>query len=351
MRWSVLWGFFLKELQQTLRDRRIAFVVFAAPLIQIVVYGYVISTEVHEIRIGIPPEPLTAEQRTFLRHLTASGDFVVAATGLPLELMQRNQVHLFLEFSPDFARTHRVLVLLDGTEALRSQTALRRLGEFVAWQQGIDPPFRIRVLYNPRLRSRVYMLPGVLAMVLIILVLVTTSVAVVREREHGTLEQILVSPITSWEFILGKVLPYLTLALLEAVLVMLVAHFWFGMEIHRLPFVSLATLIFLLSIVSIALISSVLSDTQAQTMMTGILLVLPLILLSGLFFPLSSMPPMFQGFALACNPVTHFLIIVRSAFIKQATGQDLLPNFLALSTLSLTLTLLAILLFRRRYLS
>ncbi len=350
MRWSVLWGFFLKELQQTLRDRRIAFVVFAAPLIQIVVYGYVISTEVRQLRIGVPERPLTAEQRALLRHLTASGSFVLAARGDPLDLMQRNRVQVFLEFSRNFPRDGRMLALLDGTEALRSQTALRRLMEFAAWYNDLSPPIQTRVLYNPRLKSRIYMLPGVLAMILIILVIVTTSVAVVRERENGTLEQILVSPITSWEFILGKVFPYLTLAFLEATAVLLVAHFWFGMAVHRLPFVALSSAIFLLAIVSLALIASVLSDTQAQTMMTGILLVLPLIMLSGLFFPIASMPPGFQRLA-QVNPVTHYLIIVRSAFIKQAGPADLWPSFLLLLALSTALTLTAITLFRRKYLS
>ncbi len=349
MRWGVLWGFFLKELQQTLRDRRIAFVVFAAPLIQIVVYGYVISTEVKNLRIGIPERPLTTEQREFLRHLTASGSFVLAATGDPLDLMQRNQVQVYLEFSRHYARDRQVLVLLDGTEAMRSQTAMERISQFVQTLQGLEPPWRVRVLYNPKLKSRVYMLPGVLAMILIILVLVTTSVAVVREREHGTLEQILVSPITSWEFILGKVFPYLTLATVEAVLVLLVARWWFGMTVRGLGVVAGATLVFLLSVVSLALIASVVSETQAQTMLTGILLVLPLIMLSGLFFPVLSMPPVFQAIA-QVNPVTHYLVVVRWSFIKGATAGDLWTNLLWLSLQSLALTFMAILLFRRRYL-
>ena len=349
----ILRAFLHKEIREALRDRRMAMIIVLAPIIQIVIFGYVVSTELRNIRFAVVGQVQTTQQRQWLQDLAASGTFEFQGWIAPQDLwraFRRQRVTMAIAFpSPELQTRQPFQVILDGTDANRIRFAIQYLQEF--WRQKLRTPaplqLRVRVLFNPGLESRVYMVPGVLVMIIILMTTVLTAVAVVREKEVGTLEQIQVTPLTPFQFILGKTTPFTLIAWMDALLVLAVARLLFHMPMRALwlvPFVAIS--LYILGNVGIALIVSTISETQTQAMMTGFFLILPMLLLSGLFFPIASMPPVFQK-AAWLNPLTHFLLIIRSAFIKGAGFLDLAPSFLYLTVFAVLSFGVAMQAFRR----
>ncbi len=331
----ILRAFLMKEIREALRDRRMAMIMVLAPIIQIVVFGYVVSTELRNIRFAVVGSVPTESQRQWIQDLAASGTFQFQGWVSSQELwsaFRRNQITLAITF-PEPGTQHRPFqVILDGTDANRTRFAIQYLQEFLNRQRPemTTVELRTRVLFNPGLESQVYMVPGVLVMIIILMTTILTAVAVVREKEVGTFEQIQVAPLTPFQFVLGKTTPFTLIAWLDALLVLIVARILFHMPMRSfwlVPFTAIS--LFILGNVGIALIVSTVSETQTQAMMTGFFMVLPMLLLSGLFFPIASMPPFFQNVAWF-NPLTHFLWIIRGAFIKGAGFRDLAQSFVYL---------------------
>jgi ABC-2 type transport system permease protein len=256
-------------------------------------------------------------------------------------------------------RGAKVQIILDGT-ASNSATvaqgyAARIVQRFalekataagVLSNQGID--LRTRAWYNPELESRVYNVPGVIGVLILIMCLLLTALAVVRERELGTLDQLMVSPLSPTELMLGKTLPVTLIGFIDLALVSLAAIGWFGIPMRGSVFALLpAALLFIVAGLSVGLLISTISKTQQEAFMSMFLFVVPAIILSGFFYPVDAMPRFFQWLTLV-NPVRHFLEIVRAIFLKGSGIPDLWPQYVALTLLAAAVLWLAIVRFGKK---
>ncbi|MGA2257508.1 MAG: ABC transporter permease, partial [Thermoguttaceae bacterium] len=209
-----------------------------------------------------------------------------------------------------------------------------------------EPPvqidFRPRAWFNENLDSRNYFVPGVIVIVVSLVSLLLTSMAVVREKEIGTIEQIMVTPITPAEFILGKTMPFVLIAFVDVTLILLIGVFWFEVPLRgSIVLLYLATGLYLLTMLGVGLFISTLSQTQQQAMMSTFLFFFPAMLLSGFSFPIANMPPVIQWLTYL-NPVAYFLVIVRSIFLKGVGLSYLWPQMLALAAMGIATLVLAV---------
>jgi ABC-2 type transport system permease protein len=355
-----------KEFRQVFRDPRMRRVLFIAPVIQLVAFGYAVSTDVRDTRTFVVDGDGTRASRELVDAFTASGYFrVVGGSRRPADLVEaldHGEAVLGLVIPTGFSRDlegggpARVQLLFDGTDsntATVAQGYAERIVQSYAARhapaQGPPPAvdLRSRAWYNPDLSSRVYNVPAVIGALLILICLLLTSLAIVREREIGTLEQLLVSPLTPGELILGKTIPFALIGLADLALITTMALLWF-----RIPFrgsvllLLAASVLYIVTALGIGLFISTISRTQQEAFMAVFLIFLPTILLSGFMFPVTSMPEVFRWLTLI-NPMRHYLEIVRGIFLKGAGFTALWSQFLALALMSLGILWLASARFRR----
>jgi len=357
-------GLLVKEFRQIFRDSRMTRVIFVAPMIQLVVFGYAVSTDIRNVPTYVVDHDRTQASRELIETVVAAGYFeVVGASDRPADLVQAldyGDALVGIEIPRGFARDLEtggtsVQVLLDGTHSNTSSVAqgyLERIflttGMDAAGARTILPiDLRERAWFNPDLSSRNYNVPAVVGSLVLLVCLLLTSLAIVREREIGTLEQLKVSPLTAGELIWGKTLPFALIGLLDLALVTVVAVLWFDIPFRGSLFLLfLASVLYLISALGIGLFISTISKTQQEAFMATFLVFMPAILLSGFMFPVSSMPAAF-GWLTLLNPVRHYIEIVRSLFLKGAGVESLWSQFTALVILGTALLGFAIARFRR----
>jgi ABC-2 type transport system permease protein len=346
-RFDRLSEFVRKELIQVFRDPRLARLVLVAPVAQLLVFGYVVTTDVHRIPTFVVDQDRTRESRDLVRTLAASGYFrVMGRSDRPRDLVEaldHGRAVAGVDVPRGFARAvargdATVQMVFDGTNS-NTATVGSGYAERIVTAYGLQAgaagrtlpvDLRTRAWFNPSLRSLDYNVPAVMGQLLLLLSLILTSLAVVREREAGTLEQLMVSPLTAGELIVGKTLPFALLAVVEMVLITAVALFWFHVPFQGSFLLLLAGgLLFILCMLGVGLLISTVSNTQQEAMLASFLVMMPVMLLSGFMFPVSSMPATFQWLTLL-NPMRHFLEIVRAVFLKGAGLGALWPQFLAL---------------------
>ena len=348
--WTRVLRLLRKELRQIFRDPRMKRVIFVAPMIQLIVFGYAVNTDIRETPLFVVDHDLTRDSRELVDALTASGYFRVSGRSeRPAALVRaldRGDAIVGLQIPPAYARSlgagrgTAVQLLVDGTNsntatvaqgnALRiiRQYTERRLERTGAAPAGVD--LRIRAWFNPDLASRVYNVPAVMGVIVMLMALLLTALTVVRERELGTLEQLLVSPLSPAELILGKTLPVAIIAFVDLLLVTAVAILWFGIPFRGSALaLGIAAIIYIVAGLSFGLLISTLARTQQEALMVMFLFFLPAIVLSGFMFPIFTMPTVFQWITLA-NPIRHFLEIVRPVFLKGAGVADLWSQYVAL---------------------
>jgi drug efflux transport system permease protein len=367
-----------KELRQLLRDPRSRPILFVAPLLQLLLFGYAVSTDVRHVKTFVVDQDRTEASRALVEAMTGSGYFdVIARSSAPSDLVRaldRGMATVGLEIPPGYgadlaAGRAEVQVLLDGSDSNEAIVAqgyatliLASHGAEVAREQAAAnrPPGRVtggagqgrldlraRAWYNPELESRVYNVPAVIGLLLLIICLILTALSVVRERETGTLDQLLVSPISSSELMLGKTIPVLFVALIDLVVISSVGILWFSIPFRGSAFSLLAAaLLFIITGLSVGLLVSTISRTQQEAFMTIFLFILPSIILSGFFFPIRSMPLVFEWLTVA-NPVRWFLEIVRSVFLKGSGMRELWLPYAALAVMATGALALAVARFRR----
>ena len=347
-----------KELLQVFRDPRLTRMVLVAPVIQLLGFGYVVSTDVRRVSTFVVDEDCTQASRDLARTLFASGFFrPIGASDRPADLVEaldHGRALLGLHIPRGFARDlgqscARVQLLFDGTNSNTATVAsgyATRIVQAYALSQGTlgrAPPIELRerAWFNPALKSRDYNVPAVMGAIMLILSLLLTSLAVVRERELGTLEQLMVSPLTPTELIIGKTVPFALIGLADIVLITAVALLWFHVPFRGdFLLLLLAGVLYLFSTLGLGLLISTISNTQQEAVMTSFLVIMPLIMLSGFMFPVTSMPVAFQWLTLA-NPLRHFLEIVRAIFLKGAGLDALWPQYLALAAMGTLLLTVA----------
>jgi ABC-2 type transport system permease protein len=363
-----------KEVLQALRDPRLRFLIILPPLMQLVAFGYAANLDLKNIPIALYDEDHSSLSRELAFAFSSSGYFKIAThVRHPDEvtrLMDRGKVKAVLHFGPDLAariasrRTALVQVIVAGTDSntasLVQSYSLQiferfnrsRLEKFLqqnpslknilpAGSKGIVQP-EIRVWYNTDLVSRNFYIPGIISLVIMVSVLNLTAMAVVREKEVGTMEQIMVTPIRPVEFILGKTIPFALIGIFQVALVSSVGVFWFGVPIRgSLVLLFLCLLIYILSILSLGLFISTISRNQQQALVTTFFFTFPIILLSGFIFPIANMPRVIR-YVTYLNPLRYFLVIIRDIFLK-GSGVDILwPQMAALLAVGLSLMFLAV---------
>ncbi len=343
----------VKELKQLFRDPRSKRVIFVAPVLQLVLFGYAVNTDVRNVATAVVDHDRTTESRDLIATLTASGYFRVVDSSDDSRALERaldtGRALVGLDIPAGYARdlaagrAPAVQLLVDGTNtntatvaqgyALRIVADLgARLPVVGGRAGGID--LRARAWFNPSLESRVYNVPAVIGVVVLLMCLLLTALAVVREREVGTLEQLLVSPLSPGELVLGKTIPVAGVALVQMTLVTTVALLWFDVPFRgSLTALALAAGLFIVAGLSLGLLISTFSATQQEAFLAMFLLLLPAIILSGFLYPVDTMPEAFQHLTLA-NPLRHFLEIVRGIFLRGAGIADLWVQLVTLAVMA-----------------
>ena len=327
----------LKETMHIRRDPATLFIALIIPVAQLLIYGYAIDFDVRHIPTAVVDYDRTRESRAYIQslHNTQYLDIVRTAAS-PDEAeraIQSGACHVAVIIPPDFARLKdtptppQVRVMVDGSD---SQVSTR--ARFAFFSPSAQPAVeaRITVLYNPNSRTQIYMIPGLAAILLQLITVSLTSASLVREREQGTLEQLMVSPVGRLGLMLGKLTPYFFLAVVEMCAILFMGYLLFDVRIvGSIALLLLTSLPFITASLALGLLISTAAQNQSQAMQFSMLIMLPTILLSGFVFPLQTMPgPLFllaQGF-----PVTHFLEIIRGVVVRGAGFWDLWRSILAL---------------------
>lgn len=366
---QIIW----KELLQAVRDPRLRIFIFLPPLVQLLAYGYAINFDFRRIPLAVWDESHGFYSRQlvarFVNNQAFAWKYQLSGEAELRRLLDSSRVTMVLHLPWDFSRrieqgaTAPLQVILDGSDSNAAlitgryaQTIVaeyslelvqRRLNQLGLGRLELPVVLQDRVWFNPERRSAVSFVPGVVAMVVMLVSLQLTALAVVREKEIGTLEQLLVSPIRPAELLLGKTIPFILISLADVVVVTLVAIFWFEVPFRGNPLVLLlGTLLFLFSTVGGGLFISTLSNTQQQAMMISVFFFVPAIMLSGLVFPIYNMPPLAQ-FITYFNPLSYFVIVAQDVFLKGVGLAVLWPQMAGMAILGLLLLGLAVWRFRQ----
>jgi ABC-2 type transport system permease protein len=366
---------FAKELIQVLRDKRMRVVLIFPPLFQLIIFGYAANLDVKDIRTAIRDLDRSVESREIVDRFRSSKYFTVVAfpqTAREIEhLIKRGDVVLTIEIESDFSKkvkkgdTALIQIIVDGTESNTAMIALGYVGQIISdysaailverlnragmigfEEAGVE--LNHRTWFNENLESRYFYVPGVIASIAFLIPIILTAQAIVREREIGTLEQIMVTPIRSWELMLGKTLPFALIGLLDVIMIALIGVFWFEVPFQGNPLILfLGNVLFLMSSVGIGLFISTVSSTQQQAQISSFFFMNPAFILSGFAFPLENMPQWLQ-YITYINPLRYFIIIIRGVFLK-GVGLDILwPQLLALAILGGLAIFLSTLRFQKR---
>jgi ABC-2 type transport system permease protein len=364
-----------KEFIQITRDRRTLIIILIIPIIQLFLLGYSATSDVRNIPLAVFDQCRCAESRALLDAYRAADYFRLA-----YDVGSEDQIRVLIEqgdarggiiIPPDYnvqlAGGHaQVAFVLDGSDATAGSTAfsaatlvgqahatelmMERLQRSGLNMDNFQPPLevRTRVWYNPDLVSSYFMIPGVIGMILYAITSILTATAVVRERERGTIEQLIVTPIRPWELVTGKVLPYVILALIDTLEVMAIGHWWFGVPVRGdLMLIMACSGLLLLSGLGIGLFASTIANTQQEAMLSVWLTLLPSIFLSGFFFPLEAMPQVLQWISYII-PLRYYLVIIRALMLKGVGISAIWEQALALAIFGIAIMTAASVRFRKR---
>lgn len=367
-----------KEFIQVFADIRMFGIIFIAPIIQLFLFGYAVTTDIKNIDLAIMDQDHSADSRELKDAIFNSGYFRSAGSVLSdaeiADALVRGRASVVLvipdEFAADLARgeTTTIQVLLDGAESNAMNVALGYLGGILSSFGTIKMETRAAALaarlgrnmsslpvvtaetryrFNPELKSAWYMVPGVLGMIMMVITMLLTSLAITREREVGTMEQLVVTPIKPWQLLAGKMLPFAIVGLVDITLILAAGVGHFGLPfVGSIALLYFAAVVFLFSTLGVGLLISTLSNTQQQAMFVSFLFLMPSILLSGFMFPIANMPLPVQYLTYA-NPLRYFLLIVRSIILKGNGWAELAPDFAYMFVLGVVLFALASLRFRK----
>lgn len=356
-----------KEAKQLQRDPRLFPILFIAPIIQLTLLGYGATFDLKNLSIAVWDQSRTAESRAYIRAFTPTEYFVVKEPvnnyREAVDRIDRGRAVIVLVLPTDFGRRIRggravsVQAILDGsnsntaliglnyinriTEAFSSKVRL----ETIETRSRVDN--RLRVWYNPELLSKNYMIPGVIAVLLIVITSMMTALGIVKEKEIGTLEQLIITPLRRSELMIGKLLPFVVIGFIDIGIVLLFGIFWFDVPVRGsiLLLFALAA-VYILTTLGLGLFVSTISRTQNQAQLTIFFIMLPMMILSGFAFPIANMPVFFQDLSYL-SPVRYFLVIIRGIFLKGAGIDTLWPQVIPLAVLAVAIFSMSVLRFRR----
>jgi ABC-2 type transport system permease protein len=363
-----------KEFIQIFRDPRTLGLILVMPIVQLFLLGYAATTDVKNVHIAVLDQSRTPASRALQDAFRAADYFTIDYEVRSEEeiqiLIERGDIRAALVIPPDYNRRlldgdAQVSMILDGSDATVGSTALStanligqsysikvlsaeasRQGRAAAVKQPLE--VRTRVWYNPDLVSAYFMIPGMIGMILYFITALLTASAIVRERERGTIEQLIVTPIRSWELVAGKVVPYVLLGFFDTMEVLLIGHYWFKVPIRGdLGLIFATSGLLLLSSLGIGLFASTIANTQQEAFLTVMFTMLPSIFLSGFFFPLDAMPRFLQ-FVSAIIPLRYFLVIIRTLLLKGVGAAAIQDEIIALAIFGVVIMGAAAMRFRKR---
>jgi ABC-2 type transport system permease protein len=364
-----------KEFIQIWRDPRTLGLILVIPIMQLFLLGYSAKSEVQNLNLAVFDQDRGPAARALLDAYRAADYFKVAydvdSEQQISDLIDAGEARLGLIIPPNYSTLIRgggkadVVFVIDGSDPTAASTAIA-VAQQVGWQHAVqiqqerldraglsasgEMPLEIhtQVWFNPDMEDSYFMVPGIIGMILYAITCLLTAATIVRERERGTIEQLIVTPIRSWELVVGKLLPYVILALFDTVEVLVIGSWWFGVPIRSGigSILALSTL-FLLTSLSIGMLISTVANTQQEAMLTVWMTLLPSIFLSGFFFPIEAMPPVLQWIAYFI-PLRYFLVIIRSLMLKGSSMIALQHEIIALLVFGVFLTAAAAIRFRKR---
>ena len=364
-----------KEFIQLRRDPRLLMVVFVSPVVQLLLLGFAVSLDVRDVPSVVCDLDRSAASRELLDGFLNSGYFSVAARveriGEIDRFLDRGEAAIAFVIPRGFAndlaggRKASVQIIADGSEsqsatigvnyaaAITGRYSQRIVLDALVRRRGggpgpaiVDP--EVRVWYNPELRSRNFLVPGILALILMIMTTALGAVAVVREKEMGTMEQLIVTPIRPYQLIVGKLLPFVLIGLVDITVVLAVAKWGFLIPVRgSVPLLYALSLAYLLNTLGFGLFISTISRTQQQAMFSTILIVLPMMLLGGFVFPIENMPGVFRVLTYAV-PIRYYFVIIRGIMLKGAGFAELWPQAAALAGIGVLVLALSVARFRKK---
>lgn len=364
-----------KEFIQILRDKRTLVIILVIPILQLFLLGYSATSDVRNIPLAVFDQCHCPESRRLLDAYRVADYFQ-----LSYEVGSQDEIRTLIEegkaragmiIPPDYNQqilqgNAEVAVILDGSDAAAGSTALSAatlIGQSFSTRlmfeklersgvnpQSFKPPLTIqtRVWYNPDLVSSFFMIPGVIGMILFAITSILTATAIVRERERGTIEQLIVTPIRPWELVVGKVLPYVILAMIDTFEVLAIGHWWFKVPVRGdLTLILGCSSLLLLSGLGIGLLASTIANTQQEAMLTVWMTLLPSIFLSGFFFPIEAMPGFLQVISYIV-PLRYYLVIIRALLMKGVGAGPIMDQIIALAAFGIFIMAAAAARFRKR---
>ncbi|HEY3280048.1 MAG TPA: ABC transporter permease [Gemmatimonadales bacterium] len=357
------WPMFRKEFIQMRRDRITLGIMIGIPVIQLLLFGFAIQTDVRHIPTVVLDESRTPASRDLIHALENTGNFRIVAhvDGRPAldAALARGSAQAGVVVPADYPRdlargtTATIQVIVDASDPLSSQAALAAAAGLAqvrnltilsaaAGRSQLPLEARVRPRYNPGLRSPTYIVPGLVGVILTITMVLITAMAIVRERERGTLEQLIVTPITRTELMLGKIAPYIGVGLVQMTAVLALGRIVFDVPLTgNVLLLYAVALVFVVASLALGLFVSTLVRTQQQAMQVSFFFVLPNILLSGFMFPRQAMPLAFQWLG-ALLPLTHFLKVLRGILLKGVGADALWPEIVVLIAFAAGLIILAV---------
>ena len=364
-RWP-FWAMIRKEFIQMRRDRLTLAMMIGIPALQLALFGYAIQTEVRHLPTVVLDESRTGESRQFVHALLNTGNFdlarVVQGRDELERILGRGDARAAVVIPPDFerdikrGRTARAQVIVDASDPLASSAAISGAGlagatrsQTLAAARGVRPAIEVRVRpwYNPALRSAVYIVPGIIGVLLTMTMIVIASIALVRERERGTLEQLVVTPIGKTSLLLGKILPFLLAGYVQMTVILILGRVLFDVPLRgSILQLYLASLPFIVASLGVGLFISTLVDTQAQAMQLGFFFLMPNILLSGFMFPREAMPDVAQWIG-AALPLTYYLRLLRGLLLRGVGLESLWPDAVVLVGFAVGLIAVSVARFRK----
>jgi ABC-2 type transport system permease protein len=368
---AIIW----KEFLQLRRDPRLFPVIFLSPVLQLLLLGYAADLDVKHIPSVICDMDRSAASRDFLDGFVNSGYFTVRARVARMDEIDRylddGDASMAFVIPRGFGdkvagrKEASVMIIADGAESQSATIGVNyatmiagRYAQRIVLQAfeklkglGLKPVVvepEVRVWYNPELRSRNFMVPGVLGLILMIMTMSLSSIGIVRERETGTLEQLIVTPIRPYQLILGKLTPFVLIGFVEAAFVIAVAKWWFVVPIRgSVPLLFALSLAFMLNTLGIGLFISTISKNQQQAMLTSMFFILPMMLLSGFVFPIENMPKFFQ-YVTHIVPIRYFFVIIRGIMLRGAGWPELWDQAVALLVLGTMILSLSVARFHKK---
>lgn len=357
----------IKEFLHTFRDPKMRVLIFLPPFVQMFIFGYAATTDVRNISLAVLDRSRSYESRQLIEEFTQSGyfnaNYYCEKEEEIILLLEKNKVQATLTIPPGFAselqsqRGTTVQILIDGTESTTAYVVINYASRIVnSYSQSLInlpggiPSIKLqdRFWYNPELESRNFFIPGVIAMIVTVIVINLTSIAIVKEREMGTIEQIMVTPIRSVEFILGKTIPFGIIGIFEVTFITTVGVLWFKIPLKGSIFLLfISSLLYILNALAIGLLISTMCKTLQQAMMSSFFFLFPAILLSGFIFPIKYMPYGFQLLTYL-NPMRYFIFIIRGIFLR-GNGLDILwPHMAAMGVLGTVMLTLSVMRFKKK---